>query len=53
MKFSELVDYCKSIEVDCTKCEKADCCSYLSSRLENISPIGLMDFIEDDEEIFE
>lgn len=53
MKLSELVACCKSVDADCIKCEKEDCCSYLSSILETITPIGLMNLIEDDEEIDE
>lgn len=53
MKFSELVEYCEEIHVNCTECEKEDCCMNFQNRIEDISPMGLMMFVKDDENIDE
>lgn len=51
MKLSELAEYCKT--VDCTECEKENYCISFTSRIENITPIGLINLVEDDEDILE
>ena len=46
MKVKELAEYCKSIEIDCYVCRYKEKCEKMTNILEEISPIGLIEFIE-------
>lgn len=50
MKFKELAEYCKELG-DCDDCEHKKECEHFTERLENISPIGLMNFISENENL--
>lgn len=51
IKISELANYCKSIEVDCSICENKDACDAFSEKIEDISPKGLMELVNVDKTI--
>ena len=47
MKIRELAEYCSSIEIDCDKCEHKELCDGLQYKLEDISPLGLIDLVDE------
>ena len=47
MKIRELATYCKSIDIDCDKCEHKASCENLQNFLEDQSPYGLVRFVDD------
>lgn len=51
MKIRELAEYCNSIEIDCGKCEHKELCDGLQYKLEDISPLGLIDFVDENTEL--
>lgn len=51
MRIRELAEYCSSIEIDCDKCENKELCDGLQYKLEDISPLGLIDFIDKNTEL--
>ncbi len=46
MKIRELAEYCNSIVIDCDKCENKAQCEEMGNILQNISPIGLVAFVD-------
>ncbi|MGN0005320.1 MAG: hypothetical protein ACI37Z_05060 [Candidatus Gastranaerophilaceae bacterium] len=50
MKFSELATYCKSIDIDCDRCEHKNECSQMMTYTEMLSPYGILKMIKDDKE---
>ena len=51
MQIMELATYCKENEIDCNTCKYALQCRLLLSKLEDISPIGLVEFIQNNGKI--
>ena len=52
MKIKELAEYCKSIDIDCENCKYHELCNQkLPWRLEDISPYGLVELVESNEEL--
>lgn len=51
MKIRELAEYCKSIDIDCDKCEYQAQCQQLAYKLEEISAFGVVELIDDNEEL--
>ena len=51
MKIRELAEYCNSIEIDCDKCEHKELCDGLQYKLEDISPLGLIDLVDENMEL--
>ena len=51
MRIRELAEYCSSIEIDCDKCENKELCDGLQYKLEDISPLGLIDFVDKNTEL--
>lgn len=51
MKLKDLADYCRSIEIDCDKCEHKDLCKHLQYLLEDISPCGVVRMVEENDDI--
>ena len=50
-KIRELAEYCCSIEIDCDKCEHKELCDGLQYKLEDISPLGLIDLVDENTEL--
>ena len=48
MRVRELMDYCKSIEIDCDKCEHQTQCNHLGELLVGLSPCVLGEMISND-----
>lgn len=51
MKITELGAYCKSIKIDCDVCEHEEECKYLTEKMEDLSPCGLIDLLTDNEDL--
>ena len=51
MKLKDLANYCRSIEIDCDKCEHKDLCKHLQYLLEDISPCGVVRMVEENDDI--
>lgn len=51
MKLKDLANYCRSIEIDCDKCEYTNVCRNLQDDLEDISPSGLVKMVEENYDI--
>jgi len=47
MKIKELADYCKSVEIDCDKCEHKYICEKFVSAIEDASPFGIVEMVEE------
>ena len=50
MKIRELATYCKSIDIDCDRCEHKDACKQMQSFLEDQSPYGLVKFVDENKD---
>lgn len=46
MNIKELANYCKSIEIDCRKCEHKEKCREMQEHLEDLSPFGVVKMVE-------
>ena len=51
MKFSELVKKCEAANIDCDKCEAQKECAKFAALVDNMSPIGLKQLVEEDKEV--
>lgn len=51
IRINELAEYCKSISIDCSICEKKGACMGFEARIEDISPIGLVELVNGNQEI--
>lgn len=51
MKIRELADYCKSIIINCDKCIHKEKCDNMQNMLEDISPLGIVDMIDENEDV--
>ena len=51
MKIRELADYCKSIDINCDKCIHKKKCDNMQNMLEDISPLGIVDMIDENEDV--
>ncbi len=51
MKIRELADYCKSIELNCDECMHKKKCDNMQNMLEDISPLGIVDMVDENEDI--
>lgn len=51
MKIKELAKYCKSIEINCDICDHTSECERFTEKLEDISPYGAIELIEDNEDL--
>lgn len=51
IKIKELAEYCNSINIDCSVCKKKSACMEFEVRIEDISPIGLVELVNGNEEI--
>ena len=51
MTIRELANTCKKNNIDCENCSHIDECKVLTNKLEDISPIGLIELIDNNEEI--
>ena len=51
MKIRELAEYCKSISIDCSKCEHQAQCQQLAYELEEMSAFRVVELIDDNEEL--
>lgn len=51
IRIKELAEYCNSINIDCSVCEKKGACMGFEARIEDISPIGLVGLVNGNEEI--
>jgi hypothetical protein len=51
MKFSELAKYCESICIDCDVCEHQKECKHMLEHLEDMSPKGVKEMVEEDIEL--
>lgn len=49
MKIRKLGEYCKSIDIDCDICEKQSECKELTEQLEDVSPYGLVELLDEEE----
>ena len=47
MTIKELAHYCKSINIDCDRCEHKSECQKMSAHLEDISPCGVVQMVEE------
>ncbi len=52
MRLSELVKHCEEVHIDCNKCTCKENCENLAYDLEDISPIGIVELVKADEDIF-
>ena len=51
MKIIELAEYCKSIDIDCGKCMYEEECEKMTKRIEDMSPFGIVDVVDNNEEL--
>lgn len=51
MKIRELADYCKSIDINCDECIHKKKCDNMQSMLKDISPLGIVDMVDENEDI--
>lgn len=51
IRIKELAEYCNSINIDCSVCEKKGACMKFEARIEDISPMGLVELVNSNEEI--
>ncbi len=51
MKVRELAEYCKSILINCNNCKHKTECEKLEDEMENMSPYGVVDIVNRDEEL--
>ena len=51
MKIRELAEYCNSIVIDCDKCEHKAQCEEMGNILQDISPLGLVAFVDGNTEL--
>lgn len=51
IRIKELAKYCNLINIDCYICEKKDACDSFMNRIEDISPIGIVELVNSDKEI--
>lgn len=51
MKVRELAEYCKSILINCNNCKHKTECEKLEDKLEDMSPYGVVDIVDRDEEL--
>lgn len=51
MKIRELAMKCKDREIDCNFCPYEEICDNLQEQLEDISPCGLVEMIDEDKSI--
>lgn len=51
MRIRELAEYCNSIEIDCDKCENKAQCEEMGNILQDISPFGVVDFVDKNTEL--
>lgn len=51
MKFSELANYCESIDINCDVCEHQKECKHMLTHLEDLSPKGVREMVEKDMEL--
>ncbi len=51
MKIRELADYCKSIELNCDKCIQKKKCDNMQNMLEDISPLGIVDMVDNNKDV--
>ena len=51
MKVRELAEYCKSILINCNNCKHKTECKKLEDKLENMSPYGVVDIVDRDDEL--
>lgn len=47
MTIKELAEYCRTIDIDCDKCEHKSECQKMSAYLEDISPYGVVQMVEE------
>lgn len=50
MKLSELEAYCRSIDIDCDKCEYKSTCKRMVDYMEDQSPVGIVEMVKKDME---
>lgn len=50
MKFSELSAYCRSIDIDCERCEHKNKCKEVMAYIEMLAPCGISKMVKDDKE---
>lgn len=51
IQIKELAKYCNSININCSICEKKDACDSFTNIMEDLSPIGVVGFVNSNEEI--
>lgn len=51
IRIKELAKYCDSIDIDCSVCKKKDACMSFEERIEDISPIGIVELVNSNSEI--
>ena len=51
MKIRELADYCKSIDINCDECMHKGKCDNMQNMLEDISPLGIVDMVDENTDI--
>lgn len=51
MKIRELAEYCCSIEIDCDKCENKAQCEEMGNILQDMSPFGVVAFVDENTEL--
>jgi hypothetical protein len=52
MTINELAEKCKQREINCTDCPYNEPCEKLTDELQDISPIGLVDMVKDNQIIW-
>lgn len=50
LKFSELAQYCESINVDCDYCQEKETCKRMVCYVEDQSPYGIVKMVKEDKE---
>lgn len=51
MKVKDLAEYCKSVNINCDICDFKEACRNMSIFLEGLSPIGVIEFVEQNSEV--
>lgn len=52
IKIKELAEYCKSINIDCSVCKKKGACMEFEAKIEDISPVGIVELVNCNQEIW-
>ena len=51
MRFSDLANYCESIDIDCNKCNKKEECERFTAELDEASPVLIRNLVKEDKEL--